>query len=143
RYNDESLSYDFLPRAVNMASLSQEKPGSRPLAWAHSGTLSAAPAPESSAHHLRLNIDVVNAPATLQIRQLYLPGWQLRINGQPHPATPGDDGRLAAVLETPGAYTVEAWYEGPPGWGLRNAAIVLISMAALLLLRRLTTGGPA
>lgn len=146
RYNDESLAYDFLPRSVSLDALLAHPPGFLPLvssADTHDVLINATESDVS--HTIRFEAVVPLAPdeegATVYVRQLYLPGWSVKVNGQqllspessPPPNTvsydAGSDGRIAIHFASAGNYTVEMEYEGPPGWQLRN----LVCLAAILI----------
>jgi hypothetical protein len=97
-----------------------------------------AEAEGSTPHRIRFRV-AMHTPGGVLINQLYLPGWRVRANGAELPfvqsvLAEGDRverdwrGRVLVVFTQPGTYDVEAWYDGPPGWELRNAL-----MAALLL----------
>lgn len=142
RYNDESLSYDFLPREVDIKSLQKEIAYSNPLAWNDpQHAIEAELAPGSTLYHIRARAHAAS-PGTLYLRQFAFPGWRVQLNGADTAATPGEHGRITLQLPQPGNYTVDAWYEGPPHWLARNIAIIMIAGAAVLLLRRLTGARP-
>ncbi len=80
-----------------------------------------------------------SGPVSITIRQFYLPGWRVEIDGTPvadavlrrlvNPA----DGTMRVTVP-PGAHRIMAWYEGPPGWWRRNLAMLLITLVCMLLL---------
>ncbi len=48
----------------------------------------------------------------------------------------GKNGRIRVVLPHPGTYEIKAWYDGPPGWAIRNAAMVLLLALVSYILYR-------
>ncbi len=71
------------------------------------------------------------SPARVLISQLALPGWSVRVNGQPAPIQPTVAGLLAVDVPTGAAATIECVYRTP---GLRLGAVVTAATAGLLLL---------
>ena len=74
------------------------------------------------------------APAQLRIEQIYFPGWKVLLNGEsiaPEELAGNltEYGMMTIALATPGPFLLEAYYEGPPGWQVRNAIIVIALMA--------------
>jgi hypothetical protein len=91
-------------------------------------------------HHLRFEV-AARAPTAVVIQQLYLPGWRIWLNGEPLARGTIEAGLTAAglmrvELPQPGRYRLEARYEGPPGWRLRNAGIAIVILVVLPTLRR-------
>ena len=78
---------------------------------------------------------VVEASQALDVRinQIYFPGWRVLIDGQDVDRATLErrlpvDGRIVVALTT-GRHRLEAFFDGPPGWRVRDGVIVL----ALLL----------
>ncbi|MDY0185773.1 MAG: 6-pyruvoyl-tetrahydropterin synthase-related protein [Desulfuromonadaceae bacterium] len=77
-----------------------------------------------------------NSPATVTINQIYLPGWQVMLNGKPVPRWQLEqkllpDGRIGLELAA-GAWHLQAGYAGPPGWHWRSLLITLSAMFAAI-----------
>jgi hypothetical protein len=92
--------------------------------------------------HGDISVDAVSfpkAPDTLYelpyiiVHQIYFPGWELRVNGEPvrhvkkystwkeKPVLVTDAyGRMQLFFTHPGNYDVELYYAGPPHWLARN-----------------------
>ncbi|PJB38720.1 MAG: hypothetical protein CO108_18520 [Deltaproteobacteria bacterium CG_4_9_14_3_um_filter_63_12] len=72
---------------------------------------------------------VTSAPNRVQIRQLYLPGWRVSLDGETVPTQVLEAGLDAFGLMWldvgPGTHRLEAGYDGPPGWRWRNLVIFL------------------
>lgn len=83
----------------------------------------------------------------VMINQLYFPGWKVRVNGSTIHLAGADSrsydpviqieqhGRMVVKLPGEGRYHVEVWYDGPPGWALRNFLAVLSITALAVWLR--------
>lgn len=107
--------------------------------------LLVAPAPaqvvklsRSSADRLRYQVSARD-PVTLTIRQFYLPGWRVEIDGKPIPdaALRRDVSRIDGTIQftmPKGTHRIEAWYEGPVGWRRRNLLILFFVFAGLAIL---------
>jgi hypothetical protein len=114
--------------------------------------------PDSTPHRIRLRL-ALGGPGLLVINQLYFPGFKLLVGGKTVPwqglsspsaprdrpmgvtASPSPEGRIQLSFATGGAYVVEAWYDGPPGWPLRNALVAAFSAVLLVALRCCWYGG--
>jgi len=76
------------------------------------------------------------SPARITINQLYLPGWKIMVNGTALPSSEIEENRLAdgrmQVPLPPGTWRVQALYEGPPGWQMRNWLMTALCGLALL-----------
>jgi hypothetical protein len=82
-------------------------------------------------------------PAGVRINQLYFPGWRVLVDGRDVAPTTleqelHDDGRIMVAVP-PGSHRLEAFYDGPPGWRLRNTAIALVLLGFAALWRRQAT----
>jgi hypothetical protein len=93
-------------------------------------------------------------PPAIIINQFYFPGWIVRINGTPlrlggsNVALPNGsaaylrlspNGLMRINITDPGQYVIEAYYDGPPGWPLRNAigvALLICMMVTFYVLHR-------
>ncbi len=148
-YNDESLSYDFLPKQVDLAQLKKDEPPfSRPLMWENPpAALNLYPNPDNSPYFYDVAVTIKEdkqlgaRPAELYLRQFYFPGWKLMVNGELTPENQltnfawrwqsGNDGRIVVQFLRPGTFRVQAWYSGPPNAKERNA--LMIGLIILLL----------
>ncbi|NLX99886.1 MAG: hypothetical protein GXY83_27630 [Rhodopirellula sp.] len=135
---------EFLPRT---ASAPQSYRGSGPLLLVEHAA--ALPVDSHSPYHLRFKVRT-EAPARAMIEQFYFPGWRVRVDGREVPdevlsSTLTDNGRIGLALPAcPDGCTVEAWYAGPPGNGLRwgvAAAAVLVFVSLLVWQDRYATKG--
>lgn len=93
--------------------------------------------PSSTKWRLRYQFDA-SRRVIVAIRQFYLPGWRVEIDGKPvgestlrSQLDPGDGTMRVAVPA--GGHRLEAWYDGPPGWQRRNLVILIITLAGLCL----------
>jgi hypothetical protein len=105
------------------------------------------PLPGSSAHRLRVEL-AVPAPGAAVIEQLYLPGWEVVLDGREIPPealerslTP--QGFARVELPRAGRYRLEARYRGPPGAGARALGIALALAVFAACLRRPPAGAAA
>jgi hypothetical protein len=96
--------------------------------------------PGASAHRLRVEL-ALRAPGAVVIEQLYLPGWEVVLDGR---ALPDEDlahslsaeGFVRIDLPRAASYRLEAVYRGPPGGGVRVAGVAVALAAFGWLLRR-------
>jgi len=77
-----------------------------------------------------------SVPTLLTINQLYLPGWKIMSNAQVLSRQEIErnllpDGRMQLRLP-PGTWHIQAWYDGPPGWQLRNWLIAALCCIAAM-----------
>ena len=68
--------------------------------------------------------------------QIYFPGWKVFLDGQPVPSEElegnlNEIGLMTVPLAVPGRYVLEAYYEGPPGWQVRDLLIALVLFAVV------------
>ena len=107
--------------------------------------------PGNTVNHIRYRVvvpDSASAAAAL-LGQLYLPGWRVAIDGHDIPRHELEsrlqrDGLIRFTLPA-GVHSVEASYEGPPGWLLRNfliLAVVLGFVGRGVFLARQTSAAP-
>jgi hypothetical protein len=81
----------------------------------------------SSAHRIAVEIEVAG-PARVVLEQLWLPGWEVRLDGREISAAElaaslSPEGFARIGLPRAGRHRLEARYGGPPGAGLRAAGI--------------------
>lgn len=87
--------------------------------------------PESNKYHVAYRV-TLEAPGAAIVNQLYLPGWQIWVNG--NELTPEEieknmlpDGRMRVPLPAAGAYEIRAHYYGPKGCFTRAVVAALLS----------------
>lgn len=134
-YKNATSGDEFLPITARMES----KPLSRlhfPLVQLPPGVMGEAMA-DHSHHRIHYRASALEA-WWLTINQYYLPGWRVAINGAEVPPaaleshlTP--DGRIRVRIE-PGDVEIRAGYEGPVGWRMRNAVVVVLVVGGMLWL---------
>lgn len=132
---------EFLPRTARFPMPAGPR-DQGPLVVVDPGSAQALPG--STEHHLRYRL-VATAPGAAVIQQYFFPGWEVTLDGQPVDAatltrTLTPDGRISVPLPHAGAYTLEAGYSGPPGWGLRWTLATLGCLLAIGAMRWRTPG---
>ena len=90
----------------------------------------------------------VPAPTAVVIEQLYLPGWEVSLDGRELARTTLDgsltpEGFVRLALLQAGTHRLEAAYGGPPGGGVRAAGMALVLGVFALLLRPVRAAAPA
>ncbi len=96
--------------------------------------------PDSNNYRLHIKLDVPNdEESTIHIQQFYYPGWTATANGKPVRMVPTEEnptngtvlpnGLIAVTVRGKGEWDIVAWYDGPPGWRLRNLLMV-VALAA-------------
>ncbi len=103
--------------------------------------------PGASAHRIRVAIEAP-APTAFVIEQLYLPGWEIVLDGRAIPRETLErsltaEGFVRLSLPTAGGHRLEAAYRGPPGAGLRAAGMGVALAGFAWLLRRPPGAGDA
>jgi hypothetical protein len=91
----------------------------------------ARPLPGNSRFQIRYRIHATGSARVL-INQCYFPGWQVAIDAATVPdetlrSSLTTDGRLKLIV--PAGATVEAFYDGPPGWRTRIVVIAVCTVA--------------
>ena len=91
--------------------------------------------PYSNPHHLRYRI-TNRQPQTVVINQLYFPGWKVVLNDKVFDdayllRNICKDGRIQIEIPSGENMYFEAFYDGPPGWHIRN--IIVFSLFITLL----------
>jgi hypothetical protein len=134
-----SHTEEFLP--VTAAGYKSLVPrGKTPLVEVAGGD--AEPLPDSSDYRIRMKVkNPSGSPVT--INQFYFPGWFVAVDGvrvsrSELEANVLADGRMSVPVPT-GDHALEAYYEGPLGWELRNwlsAVAIALGMAWLWRDRR-------
>jgi hypothetical protein len=93
--------------------------------------------PGASPHRVRVELEL-DSPGAARIEQLYLPGWEVALDGREIPREALERSLTAEgfvrVALPPGRHRLEAAYGGPPGAGARAAGMLaaLGFFAALL-----------
>jgi hypothetical protein len=129
---------EFLPRAAARRPARPRNFDEPALRLEGEGSLRVLPG--ASAHHLRAQL-AVRAPGAVVIEQLYLPGWEVALDGRAlepellaRSLTP--EGFARVELPRAATYRLDAFYRGPPGGGVRTAGLVAALAAFAPLLRR-------
>ena len=153
RFNTFSNVVEYAPLyALNQADYKYPlvSPTPRPpsLAQTDLGACEVHESPSSGKFHIRLSVSGQES-CRVRINQIYFPGWMLLVDGSRvdgdtllRDATP--DGAIRIQIP-PGAHHVEAWYEGPPHWRERNAAIaaaLAVYLLGMVLVCRRRVLGP-
>jgi hypothetical protein len=136
---------EFRPKTVRTKPLAPRQ--HNPLVVASTGA--AIPLATSSDWHLRYRIDAP-APAVVTIHQSYFPGWRIHLDGEDVPreiieSALTEEGWMRVAMPT-GVYTLDAVYDGPPGWRWQAllCALVLAGLGTLCFYdRRRLHGGRA
>lgn len=94
--------------------------------------------PHSNPHHLRYRI-TNRQPQLVLINQLYFPGWKVILNDRAFDDSYllkniSRDGRIQIGIPAGENMYLEAFYEGPPGWYLRNLLIAFTAIAVFILI---------
>lgn len=138
RYRLESMDvyasmHEFIPKTVCYAS---PKPrGQGPLIEVSHLNCKIEEFNDSSVFHLRYMI-LNELPQLIVINQLYFPGWKVmldkkRIDDSYLKKNLAKDGRMQLVIPE-GEHYLEAYYDGPPGWLIRNLIIILFLLGYLI-----------
>ncbi len=139
-YRDE-----FTPLAAKRRPDRPRDPDAPAVRLAGPGRVRALPG--ASPHRLRVEL-AVPAPGAVVIEQLYLPGWEVALDGREIPPealvrslTP--EGFARVELPRAGRYRLEARYRGPPGARVRAAGMAAVLAVFAALLRRPRAGAAA
>jgi hypothetical protein len=92
--------------------------------------------PYSNPHHLRYRI-TNHQPQTIVINQLYFPGWKVVLNDKVFDdayllENMCRDGRIQIEIPAGENMYFEAFYDGPPGWYIRNIIVFLLFITLLV-----------
>lgn len=129
--------YEALPRTMRKPAPSPR--GDKPLVQVNSPNCIIKKMEGHSKFDIRYSITAFK-PMKALVNQLYFPGMQIILDGTPLTANKIQkcltyDGRVYLDIQ-PGAHTLEIYYEGPPGWKIRNIIIGLILLAYLIFLAK-------
>ena len=132
RFENYAAMNEFLPRSA--AGARPERSRGRGPILSSDLPLNMEPLPDSTAHRIAYRVEAP-APAGIVVNQLYLPGWVVRVDGDPVTREKLEsgllpDGRMTLRVES-GEHVVEALYAGPPWAGARNLLAALVTLAAL------------
>jgi hypothetical protein len=120
---------------MGMPGLYDLQPEPRPLLEVDQQGWLVSTQPPSSMFRLDYQLSGT-VPVNVTINQIYLPGWMVMLNGLPLSLTNLErhllpDGRIRLAVP-PGEWHLQAWYDGPPGWRIRNTVMAaLCSLAAV------------
>jgi hypothetical protein len=98
------------------------------------GNGKVAKAKGHSKHNIRYKFQSTG-DSTLQVNQLYFPGWRVFLNGQEVPTKVikenlSESGFIQIPVKSGKDQTVEAYYDGPPHWRIRVFFTLLLLFAA-------------
>jgi hypothetical protein len=124
---------EFLPKTTSEKFLINPRAGG-PMLEVSNPACRIEEYPENNPHHLRYRITNTEEQIIV-INQLYFPGWNVILNDK---VLDGAyllknicrDGRIQVEMPAGENMYFEAFYEGPPGWYLRN---LFIAAAALVM----------
>lgn len=155
-WEDMTHGHAFDPLAERKRSLPLRLANNIPVLMAacDAGRVNITELPGSSPYHIHARVEITSsgkrkrrraAPPCIVLNQWYLKGWQVRMNGspvaiEPRPtsdtpsATLQKNGLIRIVPGGEGVYKLEAWYDGPPDWKLRNILIALALAATAVLI---------
>ncbi len=126
---------EFLPKTVRKPGALVPRRGDIPIVEAL-GEARVEPLEGNTPYRIRYLV-VSPEPVDVRINQLYFPGWRVLVDGRDVgsaalEAKLPDDGRILVALP-PAAHRLDAFYDGPPGWRVRDGAIglVLVLLAVL------------
>ena len=142
RFEDMTFLHEFTPRSVDLKTFSAtHTPFAQPMAYpdaADAATLFEANDHSRFYLHYKVTVNPFKdggSKTVITIRQLYMEGWRVLVNGVPAEPFSMADGTIGVQFLAAGEYDLQAYYDGPTGWQWRNAMIVLVLMAAGFLLR--------
>lgn len=111
--------------------------GNAPLIQSSHINCQIIPSAESNKNHLRYTVDV-KQPVVLRINQYYFPGWRVYLNGERVADEDliknlSADGLMQLQLPSGSNQSLEAYYDGPPGWQLINVFAFIPVLAFFVL----------
>ena len=139
RTSFEHFAYrdEFTPRTARRRPAAPRDADAPPVVLEGPGRVTSLPG--ASPQRVLVRIEAPAATAA-RVEQLYLPGWELRLDGEAIDAarleaslTPEGFARVAVG---PGAHRLEASYGGPPGAGARALGVLAALLPFAALLRR-------
>jgi hypothetical protein len=143
-FDDMTHNHELQPKGARVAGLPQRVREAVPVAQAGAGTdLTIRSGRDDD---IRLQAEVVSAPATITLNQLAFPGWRLTLDDRALPACgespaacwqPDEHGRMRVLLPAAGRVALRAWFDGPSA-GLARHAMALVTLGlGIAALRRL------
>lgn len=119
---------------MGMPGLYDLQPEPRPLLEVDQQGWLVSPQSQSSTFMLDYQLSGT-VPVNATINQIYLPGWKIELNGTALSSVEIvrsllADGRMQLLLP-PGMWRIQAWYEGPPGWKMRNYLMAVLCGLAM------------
>ncbi len=128
---------EFLPKTA--AKFQPAAPrGNGPMILVDDPACKIGEYPGSNPHHMLYGISS-GKPQTIMINQLYFPGWKIfvgdtQIDDDTLLKNISKDGRIQIEVPAGENIILEAYYDGPPGWYLRNIIVALAFLAMLVAL---------
>lgn len=128
---------EFLPKTASEKLLPNPREG-RQMLEVSSPDCRIEEYPHSNPHHMRYRISS-REPQSITINQLYFPGWKVVLNDKTLDSAYllrniSKDGRIQIGIPAGENMYLEAFYEGPPGWYLRNLFIAFTVIAVFILI---------
>jgi hypothetical protein len=128
---------EFLPKTVSETLLINPR-AAAPMLEVSSPDCRIEEYPYSNPHHMRYRI-ASGKPQTILINQLYFPGWKVILDEKVFEnayllKNMSGDGRLQIEVPAGENMYLEAFYEGPPGWRIRNLVVVSVFIILLALI---------
>ncbi len=122
---------EFLPKTMSEKLLINPRAGG-PMLEVSSAACRIEEYPDSNPHHLRYRI-TNREQQIIVINQLYFPGWKVIFNDKALDdayllKNICKDGRIQVEIPAGDGIYFEAFYEGPPGWYLRNQVIAVTAL---------------
>ncbi len=134
-------SNEYLPRTASKY-LPPRARGMGPMIEVSDPNCKVEEYPDSNPHHMQYRISSA-APQMIVINQLYFPGFKVYLGDKALDdrylrENMTRDGRIQIGIPAGPDQFLEVFYEGPPGWYLRNCLIasVLVAMLALVVLEQ-------
>jgi hypothetical protein len=125
-------SNEFLPRTADPPPAVPRDPEQMIIA---PRGVAIEPLPDNTPHFIHYTIHSQQGSTELFIQQLYFPGWQVELDGEPIADvalrnTRVPDGRMRVWLDGTGSHELIAYYGGPPG----QSGLLAVSAGWLALL---------
>lgn len=140
-----SVSNEFDPKWLNREKLFEHAASSAVAAEASVPGLAITTDENAWPYRVQLHVKTENSAASandipyVTLHQLYFPGWRVELNGRPldladipstseSSLTVDPSGRMQIFFPNPGEYDIKAYYDGPPGWLMRNVFMIILFM---------------
>ncbi len=124
---------EYLPKTVK--SVESLRPRSESSSIVRSSVPGTARSLDgNTSHHIRYKLSIAE-PGLVRIEQLYFPGWQVMLDERTVPRAQLEnnltiDGRMTLLVPA-GEHVIDARFDGPPGWRIRNAVVCFVVLAFL------------